>query len=243
MIQAVFFDLNDTLCDSRSAAEAAVVSGCDYAVSHAEALTATGLREAYAREVRHADDEARRWTASRSVTGSGLDQQGFRLWQRALEKCGVVNPILAHAVALHYQLSRMRALRLFPDALPALQALQGRVRVGLIAEGSPGIVTEELALLDIRRLLTLTVIEGEVGYVKRDPQLFAHALREAGCEPAQAAHVGDSLESDVAPAHEAGMVTVWVDRGTEDPSGISAVAPDYTVSDLSPVPDLLLGLP
>ena len=242
MIQAIFFDLNDTLCDSRTAAQAAVDSACDYAVSHAEALTATGLREAYAREVRHAEEEARRWTASRPVTGSGLDQQGYRPWQRALEKCGVVNPILAHAVALHYQLSRMRALRLFPDAMPALQALQGRARVGLIAEGSPGIVTEELALLAIRGLFAVTAIEGEVGYARRDPQLFSHALREADCEPSQAAHVGDSLECDVIPAREAGMVTVWVNRGAESASSPTPVTPDYTVSDLGPVPDLLLGL-
>jgi FMN phosphatase YigB (HAD superfamily) len=243
MIQAVFFDFNDTLCDSRAAVEAAAAEACDYAVSHAEALSATGLREAYAREVRHAEEEARRWVASRPATSSGLDQRAYRLWERALEKCGVVNPILAHAVALHYQLARMRALRLFPDAMPALQALQGRVRVGVIAEGSPGLVTEELGLLEIRGLFTVTVIEGEAGYARRDPQLFAYALREAGCEASQAAHVGDSFECDVTPAHEVGMITVWVNREPEKSADATAPAPDYTVSDLGPVPDLLLGLP
>jgi len=242
MIKAILFDLGDTLCDYQAAAQAAIDNACQYAVSHAEALTETGLREAYLRELRHAADGAKRWTASRFASTSGLEERDYRLWERALEKCGVANPILAHAVALHYQLWRMRTLKLFPDALPTLQSLQGRVRVGVIAEGSPGIVNEELALLDIRGLFSLTIIEGEAGYAKGDPQLFAHAVREAGCEPAQAAHVGDSLESDVAPAHDAGVVTVWVNRAGDLPSP-EVQGPDHVVADLRPVPDLLLGLP
>jgi len=46
----------------------------------------------------------------------------------------------------------------------------------------------------------------------------------------------------VIPAREAGMVTVWVNRGAESASSPTPVTPDYTVSDLSSVPDLLLGL-
>jgi len=242
MIKAVFFDVGDTLCDYQAAAQAGINSACDYAVSHAQALTVTGLREAYVRESRHAADEARRWTASRFIARGGLEERDYRVWERALEKCGVANPILAHAVALHYQLSRMRALRLFPDALPALQALQGRTRAGVIAEGSPGIVNEELALLDLRGLLSVAIIEGETGYAKRDPQIFSHAVRQAGCEVTQAAHVGDSLESDILPAHQAGLVTVWVNRAG-DPATPDVNAPDHIVASLHPVPDLLLGRP
>ncbi|UCH36507.1 MAG: HAD family hydrolase [Armatimonadota bacterium] len=241
MIKVVFFDLGDTLCDYQAAAEAAIDTACDYAVSHAESLNATGLHEAYVREAGHMAEETRRWTASRFATGSGLDEQGYRLWERALEKCGVANPILSHAVALHYQLSRMRTLQLFPDARPALQALHGRARVGLVAEGSSGIVNEELALLGIRELFSLTVIEGEAGYAKGDPQLLAFALREAECEPAEAAYVGDSLERDVAPAREAGLVTVWVNRNGEEAVGADLPPPDHVVDSLEPVPDLLLS--
>jgi HAD superfamily hydrolase (TIGR01549 family) len=243
MIKAVFFDLSDTLCDYQTASAAAIESACEYAFGHSPALTATGLREAYLREGRHAAEESKRWTATRPAPSGGVDQHEYRLWERALEKCGVVNPILAHAVALHYQLSRMRALKLFADTLPALQALQGRTRLGLVAEGSPGIVNEELALLDIHGLFSINVIEGDLGYTKYNPQVFAHAVREAQCEPREAAHIGDSLETDVASAHGAGLITVWVSRSGDEPPPDSVVKPDHTVADLSPVPDLLLGLP
>jgi FMN phosphatase YigB (HAD superfamily) len=238
MIKAVFFDLGDTLCDYEGAAGVAIDSACEYAVGHAQGLSVGGLREAYLRDLRHTEEDALRWTASRQ--GRSGPQEGFRLWERALEKCGIVNPILAHAAALHYELSRIRALTLLPDALPAVQALQGRVHVGLIAEGSPGTVNEELTLLGLRGLLASVLIDEEVGYSRLDPQLFSHGVREAGCEPAQVAHVGDSLKADVAPAHAAGLVTVWVNRAGAKPRADLA-APDHTVPDLQPLPELLLG--
>ena len=241
MIKAVFFDVGDTLCDYDGAAHTAIAGACEYAVGHADELTAAGLHDAFVRESRHAADEMRRWTASRLAASAGLEQS-YHLWERALEKCGVANPILAHAVACHYELSRMRHLKLFPDAVPALQSLQGRARVGVIAEGAPGIVNEELSLLDIRGLFSVVIIASEAGYSKRDPQLFAHAVREVECDPGEAAHVGDSLESDVAPAQQAGLVTVWVNRAEEAPDA-GPPAPDYTVSSLESVPELLLGQP
>lgn len=243
MIKAVFFDLSDTLCDYQTASAAAIDRACEYAVAHSEALTSSGLREAYLREARHAADESRRWVASRFVPGAGVDQQNYRLWERALEKCGVANAILAHAVALQYQLTRMRTLQLFSDGLPAVQALQGRVSIGLVAEGAAGIVNEELTLLGLRGLFSVTAIEGEVGCAKRDPQIFAYAVRKVGCEPSQAAHVGDSLESDIVPAHRAGLTTVWINRTDEPPPDDDDANPDHTVADLALVPDLMLGLP
>ena len=240
MIKAVFFDLSDTLCDYQSAARVALDAAGQYAAGHSPALSPTGMRDAYLREARRAEEEGRRWSASR--LGAGGPEPDYRLWERALEKCGVSNQILARAVACHYEQSRMQTLRPMPDALAALQALQGRVRVGVIAEGSGALVNEELARLDLRRLLSIVVIEQEAGFAKRDPRLFALATREAGCEPEEAAHVGDSLETDIAPAEKAGLVTVWVNRGEETVRHEVAI-PDLIVGSLEPVPDLLLAQP
>jgi HAD superfamily hydrolase (TIGR01509 family) len=49
-----------------------------------------------------------------------------------------------------------------------------------------------------------------VGIRKPDPALFARALRDIGCEPANAVFVGDSLDRDLRPAKSLGMRTVWL---------------------------------
>ena len=50
------------------------------------------------------------------------------------------------------------------------------------------------------------------GVEKPDPRLFEIALREAGCEPHELLHVGDSPESDVAGALNADVEPVLLDR-------------------------------
>jgi 4-nitrophenyl phosphatase len=50
--------------------------------------------------------------------------------------------------------------------------------------------------------------------------IFDMALERLGCRPADAAMVGDSLASDVAGGHAAGMFTIWLDpEGTDDDAG------------------------
>ena len=41
------------------------------------------------------------------------------------------------------------------------------------------------------------------------------ALREAGCEPHEMRHIGDSLENDVRGANNAGTISVYVNRNIQ----------------------------
>src|SRR5262249_46050874 len=50
-----------------------------------------------------------------------------------------------------------------------------------------------------------------VGVGKPTRPIFDIAPERMGCRPAEAAMVGDSLESDVAGGHGAGMFTIWVE--------------------------------
>jgi FMN phosphatase YigB (HAD superfamily) len=48
---------------------------------------------------------------------------------------------------------------------------------------------------------------------KPAPAFFERLLAEAGCEPEQAAYVGDRVDNDVLPALRAGLVAVHLRRG------------------------------
>ena len=45
---------------------------------------------------------------------------------------------------------------------------------------------------------------------KPEPPIFRAALERLGCEPQEAAMIGDSLNTDIRGGVEAGMVTVWL---------------------------------
>ena len=55
--------------------------------------------------------------------------------------------------------------------------------------------------LNIGSLISFEVFsQDNLGIEKPDPRIFEIAFHEAGCEPCELLHVGDSLESDVAGA-------------------------------------------
>ena len=124
-----------------------------------------------------------------------------------------------------------RAEDLYPDALPALEALRENHRLAIIAN-QPAIRGEQLREIGVEA--DVMAMSEAMGVAKPDPAFFARALDLMGSpDPAQVAYVGDRIDNDVRPASAAGMRAVWIRRG---PWGViqhpGPVAPDLTVDSL-----------
>jgi putative hydrolase of the HAD superfamily len=111
----------------------------------------------------------------------------------------------------------------FPDAPPALRALRERGLRLVVASNWDCSLPEVLARAGLAPLVDGVVTSATVGATKPDPALFDVALEVAGCEPAEAVHVGDSLENDVAGARAAGVEPVLLDRGGAAHDGVTAI--------------------
>ncbi len=101
---------------------------------------------------------------------------------------------------------------LFEDALPALDSLAERgVKLGVISnfESWLAVMLDHLAIRDRFEVLA---ISGDLGWEKPDPRIFKWAIEEAGAEPHECLHVGDSPHFDAIPAAELGMTGVLIDR-------------------------------
>jgi len=93
---------------------------------------------------------------------------------------------------------------------------------------------EKIALLQIAQYFDAIFLADEVGMVKPDPLLFAHACQKLDTSPANSAMVGDRYDRDIAGALEAGLYTIWVNVRCERlPPG--AVPPDVTVASIAEV--------
>lgn len=94
------------------------------------------------------------------------------------------------------------------------------------------------AALDHHRLPVDHVVTSESARsYKPEPRIFRHALELTGWSADRVLHVGDSLHSDVAGAHRAGIRAAWVNRGDRI-KDIGTETPDYAWHDLRP----LLGM-
>ena len=139
--------------------------------------------------------------------------------------------------AAAYARTQQSNQRLVPGVPELLEALRGRVRIGVVTNGPSGRQRHKLESLDIRPdALDALAISGEVGAAKPDPAIFRHALEQLRAAPERTTMVGDSWENDVLGAQGLGMAAVWLNRyRCECPDPALAVE----IGSLEPVEDVL----
>jgi putative hydrolase of the HAD superfamily len=101
----------------------------------------------------------------------------------------------------------------YDDAAPALRALRAEGRRLVVVSNWDISLPRALQQAGLAPLLDGVVTSAAVGASKPLPQIFAAALRVADARPAEALHVGDSVEHDVAGARSAGIEALLLDRG------------------------------
>lgn len=111
----------------------------------------------------------------------------------------------------------------FPDVRLALTALRELgLRLVVVSNWDCSLPRwVERAGLD--GLVDGTVSSAVVGRAKPAPDVFLEGLRLAGATPADALHVGDSLDGDVGGARAAGVRAILLQRHGEPPAEVQAI--------------------
>jgi putative hydrolase of the HAD superfamily len=95
-----------------------------------------------------------------------------------------------------------------------------------------------IELTDLGRYFDSLLSSEHAQSCKPAPAIFAEAIRRAGCRPAEALFVGDTLAADVAGANRAGLrsVLLW-HRDDRDPGG--ETKPRHVIRQIPEILDLL----
>jgi putative hydrolase of the HAD superfamily len=118
---------------------------------------------------------------------------------------------LGRRVAVETMMAAIR-FRAFPDAIPALGSLRERGLALVCVSNWDVSLTRVLERCGLGGLLDGVVTSAAVGAAKPATEIFAAALKLAGCEPAEALHVGDTPDEDLAGAAAAGIPALLIDR-------------------------------
>ena len=222
-LEAVLFDLDDTLVDARGSWRAGFAEAIADLHAAEPALRALGGPEAIY------DRHFRRYTeAAHRAAGGGEWEERFTLeaFERLLAEHLRPDPALAARLADRYRAAAPRHVAIHPDAIETLEAAGARYRLGLVTNGLSHIQRPKIERFDLERRLEVVVVSGEAGVQKPDPAIFAIALDALGVEAGAAVYIGDNPYHDVAGAHAAGLAAIWVNRG------------DWRVDADTPAPDL-----
>jgi len=201
-VEALLFDLDDTICEyCRPGSEILVLAFEDVGVE--PLFTAEDYYAIFDEFVEDSEDvvENRERSFAALAAEAGYDRS------------------VGLAVAEAYEAERDQTnVRWLPGARDALDTLRDRYRVAAVTNGSPEMQRQKMRGLGIGDEFETVVFAGYDVAAKPDPEPFHTALDALGVGPEHSVKIGNSLESDVLGAHNAGVRSVWLDRvGVDDP--------------------------
>jgi putative hydrolase of the HAD superfamily len=228
-VDTVLFDLDDTLHDDTNAYREAARLVAE-SIARERPVDVRALVDAY-------DGAAMGfWSAlTTEHLTLAIGNERERMWYEALRKVGIDDRSLARRAADAYVRARADVLVLAPGAVDLLTALRGRgCKLGLVTNGFAATHHDKIDRLGLRERMDAFFLADEVGMVKPDPALFAHACRVLGSVPERSAMVGDRYDRDIRGAREAGLFTVLLDVHAI-PLPLGAPRPDAIVATLADV--------
>ena len=215
-VEAVCFDLDDTLCTYRQRGGDLLASAfADVGVD--PFFTAEDYHARYSEFV--ADSEDVRDLRANCFAAIAHDRGR--------------DPETGRAVARAYAAERdHRAVDPLPGAIEAVERLREDHAVALVTNGDPGMQGQKLDALGLTDAFEAVVHAGYDTPPKPEPDPFHHALDELAVAPDRAVHVGNSLHSDVPGAKRAGLRAVWYAGGDVGDASDPDVAPDYRLDSM-----------
>ncbi|MFY0992767.1 HAD family hydrolase [Halomonas sp. C05BenzN] len=226
-LQAITFDLDDTLWDNHGVMERTETghyAWLDQALAEWQAHRGEAPEVGFAERFPLSAYQARRLELARRyplrrgdfswlrehalaslLQAHGLPRSDASRWAaRAMQRFMV----LRHEVSPH------------PEVEAMLEALGSRYRLASITNGNV-----DIRRLALHRHFPVAIAAGEMFTPKPDPRPFLAALARLGTAPSRALHVGDSWKEDALPARRLGMQAAWIagaDVGL--PTGIHRLA-------------------
>jgi putative hydrolase of the HAD superfamily len=215
MIQAVVFDLDNTLVDfmamKRQAVDAAIAAMMD-----------AGLNLTFDQVKNHIDSIYKEL---------GIEYQ--QVFDRLLmDVLGHVDPRIISAGIIAYRRAREAALKPYPHVTATLMQLNRRgIKMGILSDAPTREAWLRLCFINFHHFFDVVVTFDDTGERKPSPLPFKTVLSRLDVDPKNALMVGDWAERDMVGARNVGMKTAFAKYG--DSFGNQDVRDvDYILNDI-----------
>ena len=202
MIQAVLFDLDDTLFDHRGCARDALA-----AVQRAHGILQNMSFDALERAHTVFLEQLHAGVMLGRVP---LEAARIERFRRLLQFAGIsAGPEVAGELASIYRDTYRERRRAVAGAGELMAAIKRRARLGIVSNNLLDEQQEKLRICELDPFVDALVVSEEAGVSKPDPAIFHLALDRLGVRADESVMIGDSWAADIEGARAAGIRAVW----------------------------------
>lgn len=230
-IDAVIFDLDNTLTDFMKAKEDSIAAAVD-------AMIDSGLRLGR----REAID-----AIFAIYRDKGIEHQ--RVFNFFLEQAmGRTDDRVLAAAVIAYRRARDASLVLYPHAKLVLnRLLKDGYKLAVVSDAPRFEAWLRLTALGLQHTFDLVLTFDDTGHRKPAPEPFRMALDQLGVSPERALVIGDWKERDILGGRNAGLHTVYARYGDQysqytDKAAGAGPEPDFVVDDLLQLLEVLAAM-
>ncbi|MDD7986946.1 HAD-IA family hydrolase [Lentisphaera marina] len=206
MLKALFFDMDDTLCDTQSANQKAI----DWLLSELAQFDffdhKTFVSQYLAAIYRELDE------ALKKMTDAIHDESDYRhfVFDYFLKKHGVEERDELMSYVALFDAKRIEYYDFYSGVKDMLITLRKDYTLVLITNGPAYSQVPKVEQVQMSNYCDYVLIGGLEPEQKPAKSIFDKACQLANCSSSEAIHVGDSLSSDIKGAKAAGIKSFWI---------------------------------
>jgi len=244
MLKALFFDLDQTLCDTTSATEQAMQL-LEQALLEEFGTECAGqaIARAYVAGVYRQWSDRQREHYLPLIEERGEGAYRLQLLRDLLTEHGVngASEVTVHALQNKFDNDRIAAFKFYPGIPEFLAETRKLFTLVVITNGPEYSQIPKVQAINLAAHVDYIIIGGQEPEQKPARSIFDKALKLANCEAHEAIHVGDSLATDIAGAHNSGITSVWIQHQQPLDAELG-INPRHTLMHPSEIPALIREL-
>lgn len=229
-IQAVLFDVDDTLFD-RNLAQQKAIELIIQRLPHIFNKYETG-------RIMKAFKESDLITVAEFQTGAPSDDLRDKRSRHFLRLLGI-NVNYATTITELYVKNYPLLYTPVDGAVALVNKLSRLFKVGIVSNGLPDVQYRKLETLKLRHVFSCIILSEEIGIRKPDPGIFHFATKKLHNKPAECLYVGDSYDNDIVGAKKAGMKACWFNHKKAAAKNESD-KPDFEITKLGELLKILI---
>ncbi len=211
MLQAVLFDLDETLLDRSAGLEAF-------------------LHDQYARYAANFQHIPYATFRRRFVE---LDQHGYVhksiVYQQLLDEL-MIQHVTVEELLTDYRMRCWQHGQTFADTHTTIATLRNwNLKLGIVTNGETAFQYQHMQATGLTALVDTLLISEQEQLRKPDPEIFGRAAARLDVSPGDCLFVGDNPTADILGAHGVGMQTAWLRHHRQWPAQLTT-QPTYTIA-------------